>query len=135
MSLSPTYLLVATHRDWTRLRKMAPPEYRSAQHLISDNPYTPTATLAQAIMHASPLLTELIVVREWLHETAPLDPGPGSATGYWKFTKYQLLQNARMGKGKQRDGGVVTEMDPDAVTREEGVLATDDAVSTVCGVF
>jgi hypothetical protein len=32
------------------------------------NPYTPTSTLAQAILHASLLLTEL-VVREWLHDT------------------------------------------------------------------
>lgn len=79
-------------------------------------------------MHSSPLLTELVVVREWLHETAPLDLGPGPATGYWKFTKYQLLQNARMGKGKQRDGGVAGEMDPDAATREGSVLAADDIV-------
>ena len=109
---------------------MAPPTYPSPPFLIATNPYTPTATLAQAIMHASPLLTELVVVREWLHETAPLDPGPGSTTGYWKFTKYQLLQNARMGKGKQRDAGLVSEMDPDAATRENSVLAADDVVSS-----
>ncbi|KAH8091774.1 nuclear pore protein 84/107 [Cristinia sonorae] len=109
------------------LRKMAPPTFPSPQFLIATNPYTPTATLAQAIMHASPLLTELVVVREWLHEIALLDPGPGPATGYWKFTKYQIAQNARLGKGKQRDAGVVSEMDPDATSREGGVLAADDA--------
>ncbi|THH27911.1 hypothetical protein EUX98_g6279 [Antrodiella citrinella] len=108
------------------LRKMAPPTFPSPQFLIATNPYTPPATLAQAIMHASPLLTELIVVREWLHETAPLDPGPGAATGYWKFTKYQLLQNARMGKGKQKAVALVSEMDPDAGTREDSALASDD---------
>ena len=112
---------------------MAPPSYPTPQFLIATNPYTPTATLAQAIMQASPLLTELVVVREWLHETARFDPGPGSSTGYWKFTKYQLLQNARMGKGKQRDSGIVSEMDPDAPTREGVVLAADDAVS--CSAF
>ena len=34
-----------------------------------------------------------------------------------------------MGKGKQRDAGLVSEMDPDAATRENSVLAADDVVS------
>ncbi|KAI0795934.1 nuclear pore protein 84/107 [Abortiporus biennis] len=111
------------------LRKTTPPAYPSPQSLIQKNPYTPISTLAQAIMHSSTLLSELVVVREWLHETAPLPDtigdsfGPGATTGYWKFTKHQVVQNLRIGsngKGKEREGGLVTELDPDAVNRGEG---------------
>lgn len=76
-------------------------------------------------MHASRLLSELIAVREWLHETAPQPHSIDATTGYWKFTKHQLMQSLRMGKPLSLSG-----MDPDAVNREEnGALAPDDAVS------
>jgi nuclear pore complex protein Nup107 len=79
-------------------------------------------------MNASPLLTELIVVREWLQETAPAPQRPEATTGYWKFTKHGVMQALRTG---HRDG-LVKEMDPDAVNRESGKgLATDDAVSSL----
>lgn len=79
-------------------------------------------------MNSSPLLSELIVVREWLHDTAPTPQHPEATTGYWKFTKHNLLQSMRTGTG-HRDG-LVKEMDPDAVNREDGKsLAADDAVS------
>jgi hypothetical protein len=77
-------------------------------------------------MSASPLLTELIVVREWLQETAPAPQRPGATTESWKFTKHGVIQALRTG---HRDG-LEMEMDPDAVNRESGKgLATDDAVS------
>lgn len=82
-------------------------------------------------MHSSPLLSELIVIREWLQDTAPIPTPAEATTGYWKFTKYDLVQNLRVGKGKEKDGTVV-EMDPDAVHRGDGHgqnLAADDAVS------
>ena len=79
-------------------------------------------------MEASPLLTELIVVREWLQETAPAPSPPEANTGYWKFTKHTIMQSLRTGHA-QRDG-LVTEMDPDAVNRGNGAaLAADDTVS------
>jgi nuclear pore complex protein Nup107 len=81
-------------------------------------------------MDASPRLTELVVVREWLHDTAPQPQHPEATTGYWKFTKHNVMQSLRTGGGP-RDG-LVREMDPDAVNREEGrSLAVDDAVSAV----
>ena len=84
--------------------------------------------MAQAIIQASPLLSELIVVREWLQETAPTPSPPEANTGYWKFTKHTVMQSLRTGN-PHRDG-LVTEMDPDAVNRGDGVtLAADDAVS------
>ena len=98
----------------------------------SANPYTPPATLAQSIMHSSPLLSELVVVREWLHDSAPSPASidPGATNGYWRFTRNALLQGKRTGR---TGAGLVTEMDPDAVNREgveEKGLAPDDAVST-----
>ena len=117
------------------LRKLAPQIYPSAQELLQHNPYTPTSELANAIMSSSSRLTELVAVREWLHETAPyptIDPGP--VTGYWTFTKYELLQNKRLGKGKEREtaGGLVLQLDPDSPNRGEGrALAADDAVRII----
>ncbi|KZT66080.1 hypothetical protein DAEQUDRAFT_813825 [Daedalea quercina L-15889] len=110
------------------LRKTEPPKYPDPRSLLASNPYTPPATLAQSIMNVSPLLSALVVVREWLHETAaaspPIDPGP--TNGYWKFTKHVAMQNLRMGTSA---GGIVSEMDPDAVNRDgQGKsLAVDDA--------
>ncbi|KAI1789328.1 nuclear pore protein 84/107 [Ganoderma leucocontextum] len=109
------------------LRKTTPPEYPHPRDLLAANPYTPPATLAQSIMHASPLLSALVVVREWLHDSAPLPATPGATNGYWRFTRNAVLQGKRTGRIA---GGVVAELDPDAVNRggEEGKgLAPDDA--------
>lgn len=114
----------------TRARKTNPPALLSAHELLAENPYTTTSTLAQAIMNASPLLTELIVVREWLQEIAPAPQRPEATTGYWKFTKHNVMQALRTGTG-QRDG-LVKEMDPDVVNRGGGrALSTDDTVSCI----
>ncbi|KIO00919.1 hypothetical protein M404DRAFT_744982 [Pisolithus tinctorius Marx 270] len=107
-------------------RKMEPASHIHPQTLLAQNPFTPTSTLAQAIMHASPLLSELVVVREWLHETASTVQHPEVTTGYWKFTKYNVMQGLRTGAGARE--GLVREMDPDAVNRGDGkTLAADDA--------
>src|SRR5215475_11084564 len=85
------------------------------------------STLAQSIMNSSPLLPELILVREWLQDTAPDPRHPEATTGYYKFTKHNVMQSLRTGSG-QRDG-LVKELDPDAPNREGGrSLAADDAV-------
>jgi nuclear pore complex protein Nup107 len=82
-------------------------------------------------MHASPLLSELVAVREWLQDTAPPPQHPEATTGYWKFTKHGVLQSLRLGGGA-RDG-LVKEMDPDVVNRGDGrMLAADDTVSGSC---
>lgn len=78
-------------------------------------------------MNASRLLSELVVIREWLHDTAPPPPQLDATTGYWKFTKHQTMQALRMNKTNP-----LREMDPDAVNRNgEGALAVDDAVRTL----
>jgi nuclear pore complex protein Nup107 len=107
----------------------------TARDLLAENPYTPTSTLAQAIMHASPLLSELVVVREWLQDSAPPPQHPEATTGYWKFTKHSIMQSLRLAGGGARDG-LVKEMDPDAVNRGDGrMLASDDTVSSLPSVY
>ncbi|KAF9448694.1 hypothetical protein P691DRAFT_800405 [Macrolepiota fuliginosa MF-IS2] len=106
-------------------RKTEVPTRKTPRDLLNENPYTPTATIAQALMDTSPLFAELVVVREWLQDTAPLPPAPEANTGYWKFTKHSVMQSLRTGNNRD---GLVREMDPDAVNREEGKsLASDDA--------
>ncbi|KAF9244485.1 107-domain-containing protein [Melanogaster broomeanus] len=107
-------------------RKTEPGSYPHPRTLLAQNPLTPTLTLAQSIMHASPLLTELVIVREWLHETASPPQHPEATTGYWKFTKHNVMQALRTGSGPRE--GLVKEFDPDAVNRGDGrSLAADDA--------
>ncbi|KAG6332899.1 hypothetical protein ID866_6186, partial [Astraeus odoratus] len=115
-------------------RKMEPVSHPLPQTLLAQNPFTPTSTLAQAIMHASPLLSELVVVREWLHETASPPQHPEVTTGYWKFTKHNVMQGLRTGSGPR--GGLVKELDPDAVNRGDGrTLAADDALTADVKAF
>ena len=112
----------------SRARKTKLPPSPSAKNLLLENPYTPTSALSQAIFRASPLLTELMVVREWLQETAPAPAPPEANTGYWKFTKHTINQGVRTGHAPRE--GLVSDMDPDAVNRVDGAgLAADDAVS------
>ena len=117
-------------RPRRRLRKTTPPEHPHPRALLAENPYTPPAALAQSIMHASPLLSALVVVREWLHDSAPAPPAPGATNGYWRFTRNAVLQGRRTGRP---GAGLVEEMDPDAADRVAGDegrnLAPDDAVS------
>ncbi|KAF9475041.1 hypothetical protein BDN70DRAFT_884207 [Pholiota conissans] len=107
-------------------RKTEPPHTPTAKELLLENPYTPTSTIIQAILDASPLLSELFVIREWLQESAPAPARPEANTGYWKFTKHTIMQSMRTGQAP-RDG-LVSDMDPDATNREDGAgLAGDDA--------
>ncbi|KNZ76179.1 Nuclear pore complex protein [Termitomyces sp. J132] len=125
-------LLRMEERTWGLLqavmpaRKTNPTDLPNPRALLAQNPYTPTSTLAQAIMGHSPLLTELVVVREWLQETAPSPLGPEATTGYWRFTKLGVMQALRSG-GPARDA-LVSRMDPDVCAREKSAgLAVDDA--------
>ncbi|KAG7444855.1 nuclear pore protein 84/107 [Guyanagaster necrorhizus] len=125
-------LLRLEENTWGLLQAVMParktefPQFDSARDLLQENPYTPTSTVAQAIMNASPLLSELIVIREWLQETAPAPQHPEATTGYWTFTKHNVVQAARTAAGAR--GGLVKELDPDALNRGDGrALASDDA--------
>ena len=114
-----------------RTRKTEPEFHPSPRQLLTENPYTPTYTLAQATMNTSRTLSELVAIREWLHDTAPTPGPPDATTGYWRFTKHRVMQTLRMGNSGQGAEGVVRTMDPDAPLREDKALAADDAVSIV----
>ncbi|KAH9043875.1 nuclear pore protein 84/107 [Lactarius pseudohatsudake] len=117
-------------QDVMPARKTEPPPQPSARALLATNPYTPTSTLAQATLAASRALSELVVVREWLHDTAPPPPHPDASTGYWRFTKYRVTQGLWTGNTGRAADSVVREMDPDSVVREAEIgrgLAADDA--------
>ena len=119
-------------------RKTEPPLQPSARALLSANPYTPTSALAQATMAASRTLSELVIVREWLHDTAPPPPRPDASTGYWRFTKHRVTQGRWTGNTGRTAENVVREMDPDAVVREAEIgrsLAGDDAVRVLFCCF
>ncbi|KAI5120989.1 hypothetical protein M0805_000450 [Coniferiporia weirii] len=110
------------------VRKTEPSLPPTAKELLFENPFTPTATLAHSIMCHSPLLKELVIVREWLHDSAPAPHPPEATTGYWKFTRLRLQQAQRTGDRKEIDT-LVSELDPDAGNREDNgkVLSADDA--------
>jgi hypothetical protein len=134
---NPTHSIQNTH-FFSSARKTEPPPQLSARALLSSNPYTPTSVLAQATMASSRTLSELVVVREWLHDTAPPPPRPDASTGYWRFTKHRVTQGLRMGNAGRAAENVVREMDPDAVVREAQIgrsLAGDDAVRETFHVY
>ena len=113
---------------WMLLQALMAARKTSApQPTFYPNPYTPTSTLAQAILRVSPLLTELVIVREWLHDTAAQPSIPEATTGYWSFTKHMLVQSQRMSTTPA--AGIVDALDPDATSKSGGHLASDDAVS------
>ncbi|KAG1789417.1 uncharacterized protein HD556DRAFT_1493348 [Suillus plorans] len=90
--------------------------------LLAKNPYTHVNT-TQAIMNSSVLLTELVVVREWFHETAPRVQHPETTTGYWKFMKHILCRLYAQTQESIIEG-LVKELNPDAMNRKsEKILA------------
>jgi len=81
----------------------------------------------QAILRVSPLLTELVIVREWLHDTAAQLSIPEATMGYWSFTKHMLVQSRRMSTMPAAE--IVDALDLDATSKRGSHLASDDAVS------
>jgi len=97
--------------------------------LLRNNPFTPTSTLAQAVMQSSRLLTELIVIREWLQDTAPPVQNPGATTGYLPATRHNAsLAKLISGRPGTNSAALVKELDPDVLNREDGShYMADDA--------
>ena len=52
--------------------KTEPPPQPSAPAVLTADPYTPTSALTPAMLAASHTLSELGMVRQWLHDTTPL---------------------------------------------------------------
>ncbi|KAF8699585.1 Nuclear pore protein, partial [Rhizoctonia solani] len=88
--------------------------------LVQSNPYTPTSLLAKRTIQQHPLLRELFLVREWLHDTAPRQSQLPTSSSYRALTRHRVL-HAKRGGG----GSFVSTLDPDA----QGALDPDDAAS------
>ncbi|KAI4519168.1 hypothetical protein K525DRAFT_258749 [Schizophyllum commune Loenen D] len=101
------------------------PPRTSAAALLAENPYTPTVTVVNAILASSPMLRELVVIREWVQDFAPPPPRVEPTTGYLKGTKNALAQAARMGAALPE--WRVQTLDPDATHHgDEKTLDPDD---------
>ncbi|KZS95164.1 hypothetical protein SISNIDRAFT_484035 [Sistotremastrum niveocremeum HHB9708] len=104
----------------------------SPREVLRDNPYTPASRLVHFINKQSRTTEELLIVREWLHSSAPPPPQPESANGYWSFTKQRVLHAKRTGNPKFAES-LISELDPDALARAEpghGLAPEDDAFET-----
>ncbi|KAF8492248.1 nuclear pore protein 84/107 [Gautieria morchelliformis] len=108
-------------------RKTSVSPLPTARALLHENPYATPMSLANHIIHHSPILSELIITREWLQDTAPPPQIIETATTYWNFTKLSLMHARRSGIASTQ-AKLVKELDPDVVNRESGaVLAAEDA--------
>ncbi|KAF8321303.1 hypothetical protein DL93DRAFT_2130809 [Clavulina sp. PMI_390] len=95
----------------------------SPKALVLNNPYTPEITLMRQALETSPVLNELLIVRDWLQRTAPTQLETDTRKGYLRFTKIELLHQLRSSGGPSRTiarptvNSLTRELDPDATTR------------------
>ncbi|KAF8343281.1 hypothetical protein F5887DRAFT_1214057 [Amanita rubescens] len=79
----------------------------SPQPMFYPHPYSPTSTFAQAILRVLPLLTDLIIEREWLHDTAaqPSIPEATILEFYeaYTHTKSKNVHDAGRGDSRRSD--------------------------------
>ena len=89
---------------------------------LADSYYTPPLTPVQHAVAASPALSELSVVRDWLQSCAAADVRPVEIRkGYHSHTRAKLKQSLRSGAAqKQKETKLVTSLDPDATNRTYG---------------
>lgn len=121
---SATYL-------FSSARKTVVPQLSTPSELVQTNPFSTPRTLVNHLIHNSPVLTELLVTREWLQDTAPPPQPVESATAYRNFTRLNILHGQRVGS-PSRQANLVKELDPDVTIREPGSsLAGEDAVNTL----
>jgi nuclear pore complex protein Nup107 len=82
------------------------------------------AVLSQNLIEESPSLQELLAVRQWLEQTAPDFEPCDISVGHLQFTRDQISKNSRiLGSVKST---IVSELDPDAPTRQKKSLAAED---------
>lgn len=101
---------------------------------LAESYYTPPLTLVQHAVASSPALSELSVVRDWLHSSAYSNLHPAEIRkGYHPYTRAKLKQAIRTGTTSTNPNisKLVSSLDPDATNRLSGqqrkVLDTEDA--------
>ncbi|KAJ2798254.1 Nucleoporin nup84 [Coemansia guatemalensis] len=90
----------------------------AAMQTTGVNTATTAFTSVQELMAANSLLSEYVEVRRWLEETAPAFQPVETRKGYLFYTR----RGAKNGAGR-----IVTEVDPDATSRQRKDLAFEDA--------
>src|SRR5882724_13674116 len=86
-----------SHQGLRRARKTGVSSLPTPRSLLLENPYVTPRTLANHLIHHSSILTELVITREWLQDTAHTPQTVESATAYWNFTRLGLLHAQRSG--------------------------------------
>ncbi|PIA13952.1 nuclear pore protein 84/107 [Coemansia reversa NRRL 1564] len=88
-------------------------------------------TSVQELMAANNLLSEYVEVRRWLEETAPAFQPVETRKGYLFYTRRGAKERGLLAAGELgsegRTGRIVTEVDPDATSRQRKDLAFEDA--------
>ncbi|GJJ14822.1 hypothetical protein Clacol_009090 [Clathrus columnatus] len=108
-------------------RKTVIADLLTPSELLQNNPFATPKTIVNHLIQNSTVLTELLVTREWLRDTAPSPQLVESAPAYRNFTRLNVLHNQRVGP-MDRQANLVKELDPDATIREAGMtLAGEDA--------
>jgi nuclear pore complex protein Nup107 len=70
-----------------------------------------------------------VLVREWLHDTAPPPRAPGAERGFRAMTRQTLAHARRMGGAPRGADATVASLEPDAQNTQDGrALASEDAV-------
>lgn len=123
--LDPSFRELEQH-TWALLQALytertASPSLTSSTLSSNTDPfyYTPPLTLVQSAIAASPALSELSVVKDWLHSTAYSRLHPAEVRkGYLTYTKNKLKQALRTGN-KDQLGNLVDTLDPDATNRKD----------------
>ncbi|KAJ2349378.1 Nucleoporin nup84, partial [Coemansia sp. RSA 2618] len=81
----------------------------------------------QALMDSDAQLSEYVEVRRWLEDTAPEFQAVETRKGYLFYTRRSIREREQtQGSGAKRSQ-IVTEIDPDAASRQRRDLAPEDA--------
>ncbi|RUS17285.1 nuclear pore protein 84/107 [Endogone sp. FLAS-F59071] len=93
-----------------------------------DSPYTSDITLVQHLLKTNSDLSEDYIVKNWLQEIAPPAYPVETRKGYWFYTKRSIKDQKTRSFLQSQSDTIVTEVDPDAPTRQRKNLELDDAV-------
>ncbi|KAH7106400.1 nuclear pore protein 84/107 [Auriculariales sp. MPI-PUGE-AT-0066] len=142
--LSEVAAMRAERDTWSLLHSLAAirvfPDHPTptAQEVLAENAFATPQILVGRLVAASKPLRELMTVKTWAEDTAPEPMAPEPRTGYWNYTRHRILHNKRVAGSKAASAGqgnMVTEMDPDAVSRQPGATldANDDGYERALG--
>lgn len=125
----PASFCVLEQRTWQLVQllyteRTNPPSSSSSS---SGFAYTPPLTLVQDAIAGDVHLSELSLVRDWLHTTAYDQLHPAEVRkGYLTYTKNKLKQAIRTTGSSSSSANLVDSLDPDAVNRTEAAATANN---------